>query len=77
MVQEIPSVPIPPFPQAFVIIIIYLFIFFGKAANDPRWGRAVHPKTPRWSIKKWANAPPGGNTKIVFSIKQAANAVFN
>ena len=28
MVQEIPSVPIPPFPQAFVIIIIIIFFFF-------------------------------------------------
>ena len=28
MVQEIPSVPIPPFPRAFVIIIIYFFYFF-------------------------------------------------
>ena len=26
MVQEIPSVPIPPFPQAFVIIIIVFFL---------------------------------------------------
>ena len=32
MVQEIPSVPIPPFPQAFVIIIIIylLFLFLEK-----------------------------------------------
>ena len=27
MVQEIPSVPIPPFTRAFVIIIFYFFIF--------------------------------------------------
>ena len=59
-----------PHPPGICYYYFFIIIFsFGKAANAQRWGRAVHPKTPRWSIKKWANTPPRGNTKIVFSIK--------
>ena len=57
-------------PRAFVdrtFVLFFLFFCGGggggegggwKAAIAPRWGRAVHTKTTRWSLKNCDKASP-------------------
>ena len=55
---------------------ICLFFLVWKAANAPLWGRAAHTKTPLRGLRKYANALPRDVTKIAFSSKKAANAIW-
>ena len=45
-------------------MIIVLFCRGGGAAIAPRWGRAVHTKTPWWSLKKCDKASPWEHIKF-------------
>lgn len=55
-----------PFPLG---ICRALLSSFGKAANGPWWGRAIHTKPHGVALKSLQiNAPPRHHTKIAFSI---------
>ena len=59
--------PLPP-GNCYYYFVIITFLLEKLQMPHGGAGRFI-TKAPRWSIKKWANAPPRGNTKIVFSIK--------